>query len=213
MEAVRIRVARIASIYLLALLICSAQAVAGASEKVSLPANLLRLPLIRQATNYTCGVAALQSILAYYGEDLREDTLAKELRADRRHGTRYRQIVQFAKKRGYEVEVTLGCSSKALKDFIDAGKPTLVLIQAWPNKAVDFSGDWNDGHYVVAVGYDQERFYFMDPSTVAQYAYVPFVEFEKRWHDVDGRTKLQHFAVTISKHAAASEFDSAVPLK
>lgn len=184
-----------------------------ASEKATLPANLLRLPLIRQATNYTCGVAALQSILAYYGEDVREDTLAKELRADKRDGTRHKQIEKFAKKRGYEVEVALGCSSKALKDFLDAGKPTLVLIQAWPSKAADFSDDWKDGHYVVAVGYDQERFYFMDPSTVGQYTYIPFVEFEKRWHDVDGRTKLQHFAVAISKRAAVKEFDSAVPLK
>jgi hypothetical protein len=31
--------------------------------------NLIRVPLIRQTRDYTCGVAALQSVLLYYGEE------------------------------------------------------------------------------------------------------------------------------------------------
>jgi len=45
---------------------------------VALPREgILRLPHTRQATNYTCGAAALQSVLAYYGDEFREDALAK----------------------------------------------------------------------------------------------------------------------------------------
>lgn len=32
------------------------------------------------------------------------------------------------------------------------------------------------------IGYDLERFYFMDPSTLANYTYIPVQEFEDRWH-------------------------------
>jgi ABC-type bacteriocin/lantibiotic exporter with double-glycine peptidase domain len=200
----------------LALLLVSASAhvaLAGPSEQSALPSNLLRLPLVRQATDYTCGVAALQSVFAYYGEDLREDLLARALRANRHEGTRCKRIETLARKHGYDVQVVEECSLDELKRFIAAGKPVLVLLQAWPDKEVDFSKDWKDGHYVVAVGFNTESVYFMDPSTSGQYVYIPASQFERRWHDVDGHTRLQHFAMAISKAGATRNLDSAVLLK
>jgi len=41
--------------------------------------NLIRIPLTRQAADYTCGVAALQSILYYYGQEFLEDDLMEKL--------------------------------------------------------------------------------------------------------------------------------------
>ena len=41
--------------------------------------NFIRVPLTRQATDYTCGVAALQSILYYYGQEFLEDDLMEKL--------------------------------------------------------------------------------------------------------------------------------------
>ena len=41
----------------------------------SMVKNLIRVPLARQNANYTCGVAALQSILGYYNFDKRLDVL------------------------------------------------------------------------------------------------------------------------------------------
>jgi predicted double-glycine peptidase len=37
------------------------------------------MPEVRQHTDYACGAAALQSILAYYGIDVRQDTLMEKL--------------------------------------------------------------------------------------------------------------------------------------
>ena len=37
--------------------------------------RLLPLPDVRQHTNYACGAGALQAVLAYYGVDVRGDTL------------------------------------------------------------------------------------------------------------------------------------------
>ncbi len=52
------------------------------------PTVLLRVPQTRQSTCYSCGCAALQSILGWYGHDYREETLMEELGAGPEHGTR-----------------------------------------------------------------------------------------------------------------------------
>jgi len=42
-----------------------------------------------------------------------------------------------------------------IRNFIDNGIPIIVLIQAWAESLVDYSQDWEDGHYAVAIGYRQ----------------------------------------------------------
>ena len=59
--------------------------------------NLIKIPLTRQATDYTCGAAAMQSMLGYYGEDLNESELAKILKTNDQEGTDYNEIVALAK--------------------------------------------------------------------------------------------------------------------
>jgi len=59
-------------------------------------ANLIRVPLIRQYTGFTCGVSALQSIFGYYGQDFRGDKLAKALKTTPENGTDYRDIIRVA---------------------------------------------------------------------------------------------------------------------
>jgi predicted double-glycine peptidase len=169
---------------------------------MELPAVLIRVPLTRQSTDYTCGVAALQSVMGYYGDEIREDTLAKALGADRKDGTRYRKIVLFAKKKGYTVVSEHNMTVDQLQKAIDQGRPVVVLIQAWRDGKREYKHDWDDGHYVVAVGYDRQNFFFMDPSTLGNYAYIPIGEFLDRWHDTDGKEKLVHFGMSISKKAA-----------
>jgi len=53
----------------------------------------------------------------------------------------------------------------------------------------DWSQDWEDGHYVVGIGYDSNNIYFMDPATMGNYTYIPVDEFLARWHDKDQRGK------------------------
>lgn len=190
--------------------VCAAVAVQGAANK---PDNLIRVPLTRQSTDYTCGVAALQSILAYYGDEIREDKLAKSLRADAKDGTRYARIAAFAKDNGYSVESKCDMTVDELKVSIDKKHPVLVLIQAWPDREVEYRQDWRDGHYVVLVGYDRQDFFFMDPSTLGNYTYIPIDEFLERWHDVDGKKKLTHFGMIIAKEAPQYRADDVKKLE
>jgi predicted double-glycine peptidase len=165
---------------------------------VSGVANLIRVPLLRQDTGYTCGVASLQSIFAYYGQDYRADKLARALKTTAQNGTDYRDIIRVAVSNGYSAQKYTGMSVDQLKGFIDAQTPVLLVIQAWPEKPVDWSQDWKDGHYVVAIGYDNDNIYFMDPATIGNYTYIPVDEFLVRWHDKDQRgKKLINFGIVI----------------
>lgn len=163
--------------------------------------NLIPVPLSRQSTDYTCGVSVMQSILAYYGDEIREDNLAKALGTTADSGTDYLRSLEYAKSRGYEAAAYKDMTLSQLQEFISKGQPVICVIQAWSDKPVNYSTDWEDGHYVIAVGYDKDQIYFMDPSTLGNYTYIPTQEFLSRWHDVDQRgAKLVHFGIVISKN-------------
>lgn len=171
--------------------------------------NLIRVPLTRQSSDYTCGVAVLQSILYFHDaqDDDSEDTLVKELKTDPVNGTSYQAMADFARSKGYLVEARTEMTLDDIRDFIDKGVPVIVLIQAWAESPVDYSRDWEDGHYVVAVGYDRDAVYFMDPSTLGNYTYLPNQEFLDRWHDEDKGVKLDRFGLIIKREKRENNYD------
>ncbi len=177
------------------------------------PSNLIKIPMTRQSTDYTCGVAALQSVLMYFGDEYREDVLSKDLKADPEQGTAYKEIVRLAESKGYKVDVFKNMTIENLKKLIDSRKPVICLIQAWPEHKVDYETDWEDGHYVVAIGYDEKNVYFMDPSTLGNYSFIPRVEFMKRWHDTDSKEKLEHFGMVLDKPESTYDADAILKLE
>lgn len=165
---------------------------------------LIRVPLTRQATDFTCGVAALRSVLAYYGDEICEDLLAISL-GTTDDGTPKEAMAAYARSKEYEVQMHFDSTLEELQYILDQGKPALVSLQAWRTVPVDYRDDWDDGHWAVAVGYDRERIYFMDPSTLGNYTFVPVGEFLDRWHDadMDGETDLHHFMMVVAKKQPA----------
>lgn len=162
--------------------------------------KIIRVPITRQATDYTCGVAAVQAVIGYYGENVREQILAKEMRSNWAQGTSYQNIASFGRSHGYSVKVSKNTTLATLKTMLDKRTPVICLIQAWADHKVNnYANDWDDGHYVVAVGYDARNIYFMDPCTLGNYAFIPTGEFLERWHDRSKSEQLNHFAMTMIK--------------
>ncbi|MCY3414312.1 MAG: C39 family peptidase [Candidatus Heimdallarchaeota archaeon] len=150
------------------------------------PTRILNIPMVRQSTNYTCGVAALQSVLKFYGFDEREDKLAEKLNATLEGGTPRWNITAYAEKLGISVKEKQLMTIEELEQNIQDSHPTIITIQAWAGESnPDWSNRWEDGHYVVCIGYDEENLYFMDPSTLGNYTYIPKSELLSRWHDID----------------------------
>ncbi len=201
------------------------------------PTALIRLPLVRQARDNTCGVACVQSLLRYAGPefDLREDLLIPKVGTDE-SGTPVDGMVNFLNRvrlRGdtvagegddagtpiFTAEFAENLTVEDLIRHIDQGRPVICLFQAWSENAEgqyeierDYRRIWASGHYAIAVGYDARRLYFMDPSTMGSYTYIPRDEFTARWHGVgditeEGVERLERagIIVTIPKPGYAPE--------
>jgi hypothetical protein len=178
----------------------------------SLPNNSIRLPLMRQSTFYTCGVASLQSCLYYWQVyDSTEEVLALECGTTEENGTPPENIVRVAQSYNVTAFMRENNTLDDLEAAIHRGYTVILDVQAWTGSAaddyygdppVDWRNDWEDGHYVVLVGMDEKYVFIMDPSTGGTYAYVPRDEFLDRWHDystlVDGtRKEYIHMAIFI----------------
>jgi len=145
--------------------------------------HFIPVPLCRQAADYTCGVACLQSVLGFYLRDFRQDVLMEEMHVTR-EGVQISDILVFAKMQGLKVRFVQNMKLCELKKWIDQKVPLILCIQAWDEEAdKDYLDEWEDGHYVVACGYSRENVIFMDPATLGNYTYIPESELLSRWHD------------------------------
>jgi predicted double-glycine peptidase len=183
---------------LLLAIICTFQTPANADPKVLLP-----VPEVRQHTAYACGAAALQAILAYYDIDVRQDVLIQKLDTNEHDGTKYWEIVRVAREYGLTPTIVLQMTREQMISELDRGIPVLIAIQAWlekgdPRNLADWKARKDDGHYVIAIGYDDKRIYFEDPAMFG-IGYIEFDELEERWHDYDQNgNRLDHFAITFT---------------
>jgi predicted double-glycine peptidase len=150
---------------------------------------LLPVPIISQATPWTCGAAALMAALIYFGVfDEPESRLDVDLRATPEQGVTPQRIALEARTFGLAAEVRTGMTLGELVEELDRGSLVIVALQAWPSRpAADPATGWEDGHYVVVVGVDDQRLYAMDPSVRTGYAYLARDAFLRRWHDYDVR--------------------------
>ncbi len=160
----------------------------------SLPHNLIRVPPVKQRTNFSCGNAATLSLLRYWRWDtyasVDETALYLPLETTHAKGTEPQPIAAFLNTAGgvtaeyRHSDVTVA----ELERAIDARQPPIVDLQAWRDQETPWRDLWDAGHYVVMVGYDRENLYFMDPCTVAPsaYVYLPRAELADRWHDLAG---------------------------
>ena len=161
--------------------------------------KLLDFPTSRQDNENSCGSSVVQSVLAYYGIDERQDDLNKELAASK-DGISYKNIISKFKK--HKLQVDPGqMSLDMIKEYIDNNYPVIILIQAYTdNKKKPYTIDnYKDGHYVVVIGYDDQHLVVEDPSLNNKLGYIPLEELDVRWHGYgeDEKEKLDHFGIAV----------------
>ena len=148
--------------------------------------NFINIPLCYHETEYTCGVACIQSILARYGKYYRQSALAEILHSQPILGTDYKSILYFAKLLWLNASMEEDMSIKDIKDCIDTNTAPILIIQARRlEDDIKYSLDWKNTHYIIACGYNSDGIYAMDPNMLCNYAYLPFSELMERWHAVD----------------------------
>ncbi len=179
--------------------------------------QLLPVPLVRQAYPYSCGAAALLSVLYYYDRHQGpESSLYAALAMTESDGTQPERLVETATSYGLTAEFRQNVTSAEVRSALHRDEPVILDIQAWMDDptSVRWLETWNEGHYVVAVGMDDQNVYLMDPSVVAAYGYIPLDEFMDRWHDeaiITGkRVRFYRSAIFLTGEKPAQTYPQAL---
>jgi predicted double-glycine peptidase len=162
-------------------------------ERARLPRNLIRVPVVQQTQGFSCGAAATLSILRYWRIDayarVEEAALYDVLRTTQARGTEPEPMAALFVRSGLEATYRHGdVRVEDLERAVDAREPPIVDLQAWSDHPSPWRETWDAGHYVVMVGYDARRLFFVDPSraTPRGYAFLERAELDDRWHDLAG---------------------------
>lgn len=160
------------------------------TSRIILDTNIVKLPIMRQSHDFTCGVACVSSILRYAGYDIntREDRLLKRLGSSPDNGTSYKEIKLFLSQCTIDEkliidlkdikdvslpEKTKNSESKTYDDTFNDRieklkyvltkdkSPVLCIIQAW-------GSDDNDKPYTYSLGDDENGHYVIAVGYKAQ---------------------------------------------
>jgi len=143
------------------------------------------VPLCYQETEYTCGVACTQSLLARYGVHYSQSDLMEILGSRPFAGTDPQKILHFLGLLGFAGYMAENLSIDDLMGHIDSGAVPMLSLQAWKGDPIPYREDWRDPHYVLACGYREGAVLLMDPYTLGNYAYLSFSDLSERWHVTD----------------------------
>lgn len=112
--------------------------------------KLLDVPFVKQRDQF-CGPASLSSVFAYYGIEISQEEIAKEVYDPRLKGALITDLESYAKRKGFKTLLKEG-NLQELKETIDKGIPPIVLV--------DLGYLWvSVPHYMVVVGYDGDLFF------------------------------------------------------
>ena len=169
-------------------------------ESLSGNETFLKIPIIRQRTNYSCGAASLLAVLrffnAYKGNEV---GLYGKLRISKEDGTSPDSIVRVAKQYGLQAKVKENLSIYDLHKLLDKKIAVILDIQAWKTRQnKSYARDYRDGHYVVLIGIQKGMVYLMDPSLDRRYGYLPIGQLMDRWHDQESTKKYMRTGILIS---------------
>lgn len=185
------------------------------AEFVAIPKDAVRIhiPDVRQRTNYSCGAACLQAVARYYGIKpfAREQDFVKLTEMDPKVGSHPDQIVLAAKRLGLSATYKYGMTHDEVKQYLEQEKPVLLSLQAHGDPSANYATEWQDGHWVVAIGFDDSGFFFEDPSLEAVRGYLSNASLTERWHDTVRRgKKKQSMGVVVWLESApkGSFYDS-----
>jgi ABC-type bacteriocin/lantibiotic exporter with double-glycine peptidase domain len=156
-------------------LACAACASSGPRPMLSSDAKILDLPFVEQDQMYECGLVSITALCKYWNVEIppaETDKLAQMARE--REGLSGGELREALGDLGFDTFLfrgQLGHGTTGLFTHVDAHRPPLVLLSPEPDRR----------HYVLFMGYDEERreTCLLDP--VRGRVLVPYETFEKSW--------------------------------
>ncbi len=183
----------------------------------------INIPNVSQQEHWSCGAAALLSILLYFGKGpLNEELVADQLGMDK-SGTDPYQIKNVLDKYKLRHKEYRGMTIEQLIFHVKRREPVFIMLQAWGNKENyrKCKKGCKDGHWLIAIGYDKDNIYFEDPALTISRGYIPINELDNRWHDYEylnendakrkSKVNSDHYGLVVfgkktSKHIIQAEY-------
>ena len=150
---------------------------------------LFTMPDTRQSTEYSCGAAAMQAVLGYWGRDIGEEDVREMLNTNEVSGTYPDDIIRVAKALGLQAEYKENMSMANLENYVAEGIPVIVDCQAWRSVSQyneSWADTWYNGHWLVVIGIDENNVTLEDPYILGDRGFMSREEFLARWHNVRG---------------------------
>jgi len=130
------------------------------------------VPFFPQEENY-CGPASLASVLGYWGHNISQEEVAREIYTPQIKGAITVDLANYAKRKGFDAVSYKGDLEK-LKFEIEKGHPVILFLHMG-NSIVPRR------HYIVVVGYDESMKAVIAYSGREKDILIPYDELLKSW--------------------------------
>jgi len=157
-------------------------------------------PTVTQRTRDDCGAAIVSSILRKHNIKHQYSRLCRELHVSDQTGTEEPDIVHFLNGKGFRAWMTYDMTVDSLITFIDSEIPVILIVQAYSRSRKEdrYEGLTNYGHYLLAIGHDEDRVIFMDPGlSFGSYGFLTKAELDKRWYYVSEDNRKLRVGIVV----------------
>ena len=134
------------------------------------------VPFIKQKDKF-CGPAAMASVMQFYGQDIDQDEVAKQVYIAELNGALISDMENFAQDNGYNTLSTNG-DLEIIKSRLDNNQPVILLVD---------KGKWKVSvpHYYVAYGYDDVRKTIILHTGYKEAQEISFDKLEIEWEKMN----------------------------
>lgn len=135
-----------------------------------------KVPFVKQK-DFFCGPAAMASVMRFYGRNITQEEIAKEVYTPKLKGALISDMENYAREAGYKAETKNG-DLNTLVSLIDEGTPAIALVDV---------GRWiiSQPHYYVVYGYDKRRNIFFLHTGFARDREISFSRLDKEWEKMN----------------------------
>lgn len=155
----------------------------GTKDSLMSSLCILKVPKFKQRKDWDCGAACAYALLKGSGKPwVRKYESMFKYSHTGRDGTSPLHLRWFLASQGIKATSKCGTPYSRLLNYAVGGKPSVVVLQAYPEDNPDYLSDDCDceAHYAIYIGGDLETAVFMDPALGA-YAKLSVDEFKRRW--------------------------------
>lgn len=137
---------------------------------------MIRLPFFRQETDFYCGPAIIQTLVAARGKKISQRQAARAMKTNKKVGTHPKALVDFLKKEGFTMRVGQNRTSRDLKNAIKKDLVPVVLF-------IEPEAEWD--HYAIVRKIEKGVVSLLDPDARTGKTNMLEEEFLRRWKDRD----------------------------